>query len=201
MSTLKSIRFTDRKDIIGDGRDDFVIRRRTTVEQIRTLFLMGITILVGISVIVYNDSKLGAIICLVVGIIMLVVAKKFEKLREHIHISEFMNALFTSALANGYKMTMVVKPGGEIIYIDRGFQLVFPDFLEQPDLTLNALFGIYPTDDATKTKILHSLVEGGPAKMDVSIASGLDKAQVKLALSIEPIARPSGFIMIRAKAA
>ena len=191
-------RFCDRKDLNITGRQDFRLRPKD--QQIQTLFIMVILIILGVCILLYNAALLAAEICVVVGVIMYFITSKYEKIHRQLLAAEFMSAMFASALAINCKFCMVVKPDGDIVYFDREFQQMFPDFFALEKHTLEVLFGAYPLESDSGQKIISLVADAKKETVNIFIAGGADKTMCPIRLSIEPIPRPSGFILLRGNA-
>lgn len=196
--TIKNVRASDRKDFTGLPKSEFVIRKRLpTRAQVYRLFLALVIIVLGTAIIVYNDTLLGAVICTLLGVIMLYFGRQIEKLQGIIHATEFMNAIFSSALSKKYKFCAVVRKDGEIVYINRPFQERFPEFTEQPTRTLEQLFALHgvSTQDAEKVTALVTNTHEGMAA--VAAQAGNPRTQQSMIFMVEPVDRPRGFSLLR----
>jgi len=201
MTTPLHIRATDRKDFLATKRKDFVVRKRgLSARQIYSLCVASITVVIGVTILVYNDTLLGSILCTAVGAVMLVVAKQIEKQQKLLQATEFLNALFASALGAGHKFCMITKQDGEIVYLDRSFQQMFPDMVQKPKRMLDELLSIYHTSDANKQSLMQALKLDSESRITVQIEGGSEKSKQSVAIHIEPILRPSGFCLVRGQA-
>lgn len=196
------VRFSDRSDLVTANRSDFTVRRYYTVgRRLHTLGLMAALVAVGVFYLVTADTLMGSLLCFVVGCAMLFVTKAFEKNRSSLLATEFLNALLSSALGLGSTFCMIVRPDGEIVYLDRTFQAQFPHFLNQPTRTLEMLFSMYsmPPETQARIKELISLGKGG--SLAASLQAGKDKTPLPQTIDIEPIPRPSGYVLLRGRKA
>lgn len=199
MPATKHIRFSERLTIAAGNSKGFVNRRRTKAEVIYSLFLALIMIVGGVSFLVYQDTLMGCFLTLVISIIMYFTGKKFEKMRNLLRSSEFMNAMLTSVMGAHYQFCMIVQLNGDIVYLDRGFYATFPDFLDQSSVTLEAWLNLYKVSADDRQKILGDIKGGKEEKIVISIAKGGNKVAQDMLLYIEPIPRPEGFVLLRGK--
>lgn len=195
-----SIRLGDRRDLITADVKDFTVRRRTTAQQIYSLFIAAILIIVGVSIIVYNNTLLGALICFVVGSVMYFTASQFERLKNALQNTEFMNAMFTAALGMYHKFCVIVRQNGEIIYFDRGFQATFPHLTGGDNKrTLETWLEMYSVSYADAQTVTAMVSQGSNGKHTFPIGGGIHKKPHTITLAVEAIPRPSGFILLRGK--
>lgn len=199
MSVPQNVRASDRKDLTNpSGKDDFVIRRRfPSVRQMAQLCLLSVIVVLGVSIIVSNDTMLGALICILVGSIMLYLGRSIERQQKVINATEFMNALFSSALCRNHRFCAVVREDGEIIYLDRGFQEMFPDFMEQPSRDLATFIKISEIPDNHGSNLTSLITSGGVGQAAFSVPIGSNKISDSITVTVEPIARPKGFSLVR----
>lgn len=201
MTTPLHIRASDRKDFVAGKRKDFVVRKRgLNAAYIYSLCVMAITVVIGVTILVYNDTLMGSILCVAVGTVMLVISKQVEKQQKLLQATEFLNALFASALGAGHKFCMITKQDGEIVYLDRSFQQMFPDMVNKSKRTLEELLTLYNTSESNRMSLMQALKLNSESKITVQIEGGAERTKQSVAVHIEPILRPSGFCLVRGQA-
>ncbi len=191
-------RYTDL-DFISSGARDFVIRKRTpTLLQLFGLFL--ITLLASVSLVVAISDKfmLAMILFGVIGLAGWYVIFTMQRNRDLLMATEFQNALFASALGLNNKFCMIIRRNGNVIYLDRTFQDMFPDFLKQPHRSIDVLLDQGKVSRSDSEKIFSSIERGVYEKVVFDIRDG-ENHYNKIMMSIEPILRPSGFILLRGR--
>lgn len=182
----------------GSARD-FVIRRRTpTMPQLGIIFLSGMLIAGGI--ILTISSKLALILTLAVLAIAIgwYVMLQIQRSRDLLLATEFQNALFASALGLNNRFCLIIRRDGSIVYLDRSFQDMFPDFLRQSRRTVDMLLETGKVSKEESTRIFAAIDEGVYEKVVFEIRSAGGQFK-KIVMSIEPILRPSGFILLRGR--
>jgi hypothetical protein len=199
MTIPHDIRASDHPEIIrASNSEGFVVRKpHPSIKRgYQICMLIGITF-IGIYVLVLNDALMASLMCVLIGTIMLVLAKRIERLQGMLNATEFSNALFTSALTKGYLFTMIAAKNGDIVYLDRNTQAAFPDFIEQPKRTLDLLLTTHGTPPE-QCQYIESLVSQ-PSRADVPmlIQYGVEKTPRQVTLAIDPIDRPKGFVVLR----
>lgn len=206
------IRFCDRTDLNITGRADFHLRPRG--QQIYTLFVITVLTIGGVAGVLYyyglyngtararleNEAAHTSLFLVIVGVLMYYTSKRFSRLRHELLATEFMAAMFASALAINCKFAMVVKPDGTIVYFDRAFQQMFPELIELPTHRLEVLCDMYVLDPTNRRRILSSVATSQKEVLSILIAGGKDKTPCSIQLFLEPIPRPSGFILLRGRA-
>lgn len=200
MSIPHNVRASDRSDFVNAQRSDFVKRKpEISAKQIYSLCLALLVIVVGVSVLVYSDALVGSGLCVVVGAVLWFFAKHIERGQKQLQATQFLNAMFASVLAVGYKFTMIVKSDGEIVYLDRAFQEMFPDIMKGSKRTLEMLFESYHVPLDHQQALLSMIAKGGEANIPFSIEGGSNHASHSLTLFCNPVPRPSGFFVLRGR--
>ncbi len=191
-------RYTDI-DMSHNGAMDFVIRkRRPSVAYIMAIFI--ITFVMGLSVILMTADKvaLSAFLVFVVFATGWYVLLQLQRTHDLLLATEFQNSLFASALGINNKFCMIMKRDGNIVYLDRSFQGMFPDFLKQSRRTLDMLLEIGSVSREESDKIYAAIGRGVFEKVIFNI-KGAGNEMHKIVMSVEPILRPSGFVLLRGR--
>lgn len=194
---IENVRASDRITSDDIKREDFTIRRRTpAARMVKALFMIAV-IAMGVTLIVYNNTLTGAGICVVVGAVMLGIGRQMERVQQIQQATEFMNALFSSALGKGYAFCTVIREDGEIVYLNRSFQEMFPKFLEQKERTLQALFAKYGAQEDSVAGLLALVQQNNHGSVPVNLTLE-DGSARSFHMMIEMIDRPAGFALLRA---
>lgn len=192
-------RAVDTNILISIKQDDFVVRNReSTMRKFFNFCLAAVIVFMGTSFIVYNNAIVGAVICFVAGIFTLVLGKHIEKQQGFLKASEFMNALFSSIVANGYDFTLISNQKGDVIYTNRGVGSLFPDYARVSPRNMNMLFSVIKMSNENSTRIIESIMAGKHDETTFAYTNA-DNVTSSMKLSVEPIARPAGFMLIRGK--
>jgi len=194
---LKNLRANDQTSFYAKGRKDFTVRRHSffATRLYRTI-LSAILIAAGVTFIVYKNTLLGAVLCILLGIGLYIYAKHIERLKKLLTTTEFLNALFSSIVGAGHKFCIIVNiDSGDIVYMNNQFQQMFPEMLPMPKRELKTLLEVYKVDESAG--ILSALKAAKKTSITAQTQSGNDKKASSILWSIEPIARPSGFSIIR----
>ena len=193
-----AIRFSDM-GLDVSGASDFVIRERTPTTPLLILIFLS-TLLVSLSLMISINNKFALIGLLFVSLgsagwyVILQVIRE----RDMLLATEFQNALFASALGLHNKFSILIKRDGTIIYLDRSFQTLFPDFIYQPNRSIETLLktGNVSKEDAVK---VHASIDRGVFdKVIFNLQDARGKVH-NIILSVEPILRPAGFTMLRGR--
>jgi len=192
------VRYTDLNSGKATSRD-FVIRRRTpTIAQLFVVFLSVLLISVSLTLSINDRVNMLIMISALIVISGWYVITVVQRNRDLVLTTEFQNALFASALGINNKFCMIIRKDGNIIYLDRSFQDMFPDFLRQPRRTIDVLLELGKVSKEEGNKILTAIEHGIYSKVLFDIR-GVGNEYHKIVMSIEPILRPSGFIMLRGR--
>ncbi len=193
-----AVRYSDI-DIESSGARDFVIRRRQpSTTQIALIFLIALAIALSVTVTVANKYLLVSMLMTLAAVTGWYVVLHIQRDRDLLLATEFQNALFASALGLNNKFCMIMKREGNIVYLDKSFQDMFPDFLKQPRRSLDVLLdqGKVSREDSEK---IYSAVERGVYEKVIFSIRGSSNESYKIVMSIEPILRPSGFVLLRGR--
>ncbi|MDE3016884.1 MAG: PAS domain-containing protein [Pseudomonadota bacterium] len=191
-------RYSDM-DINASGARDFVMRkRRPTVPQLLMVFTMALVVSISLTVAVMDKIMLGVLLVILFGSIGWYVIVQLQRSRDIVLTTEFQNALFASALGINNKFCIIIKRDGNIVYLDRSFQDMFPDFIKLARRTVDILLEYGRVSREHSDKIYRAIEHGVYDKVifDIRTAGGEFH---KIVMSIEPIMRPSGFILLRGR--
>jgi hypothetical protein len=199
MTMPKNVRASDMIELSLPG-DDFIVRKRfPSIRQMAQICLAAVIVVFGVVILVRNDTIVGALVCVLVGSIMLHLGRNIEKQQKVINATEFMNALFSSALCKGHKFCFVARKDGRVVYVDRGFQEVFPDFMDQPQRELAAFINIYNLSSDVSGKLIEMVASGSDGQLLLSAATGANKINQTMNVTCESIVRPKGYVLVRGK--
>lgn len=193
-----AVRYTDM-GIDAIGARDFVARQRTpTIAQIAIIILSAF--LIGVSVVVSIHNKLMLITTLfaLFAIMGWYIIYHLMRSRDMMLATEFQNALFASAMGLHNKFCIIIKRDGAIIYLDRAFQGFFPEFLNSSSRSVDALLRHGKASKQDSERVLAAIDRGTYDKVifDLTDTQGLVH---RIVLSVEPITRPAGFVMLRGR--
>ena len=121
-----------------------------------------------------------------------------QRTRDLVISTEFQNALFASALSSGCRFSCIINKEGSITYMDGGTQRMFADLLKERQMNLSNLLKIARVPNMEQDKILDLVVRGTPERVLCDMR-GHDNRTHRVILTIEPITRPSGFLLVRAR--
>ncbi len=197
MKRTKNIRASDKSIFFGIEDSGFVVRKRTPLRAIFRLAIMVAIGAAGVIILLHYDDMQGPFLTILVGGLFIYVGCKIKQQEILQHSTEFMNAIFASAIGDNYKFCAVTRRDGEIVYMNRSFQTVFPHFIEQPrhDLkTLITLSGIAQDDGQ---KIISMVTDNMPGTLKILIKTGEEKKSESMNVSIQSVSHPRGFVLIR----
>ena len=193
-----AVRYTDL-DFGSSGAKDFVIRRRTPTQfHLMLIFASVLLLAVSITLTISDKASLLSILFIMLGTLAWYCMIQIQRSRDLVLATEFQNSLFASALGIHNKFCIIIKRDGGIVYLDRAFQEIFPDFLKQPRRSIDILLemGRVSKDDSAK---IFSAIERGVYEKVIFDIRGTRGAFHRMVMSIEPIMRPSGFILLRGR--
>lgn len=194
-------RITD-PNIREASKKDFVIRQRVPkIWQIFTLFVFFYSIIVfATEMLTHVESRAPfyIIVAFIVGALTWFTIFFEQRSRDLVLATEFQNALFASATGLNTKFCLITKKDGTIVYFDPGFQRMFPDFLKMEQRAIDLLLEIGGATQEDSRKVLSALDKGVFDKIIFSLKTS-DGTRAKIILTIDPLPRPSGFFLFRAR--
>lgn len=198
MIRIRNVRASDRREFFNAAQNGFVERTSRITPRVWryiTVFLIGIAVTF---LLLYYKTAIGSLVAVIVGLMMLGMSLELERARRSLTSTEFMNALFASTVGHGYQFCAIATVAGDIAYTDRSFQLIFPDFAQRPIRRFDALCSLAKLED-TPAQQLKKLVTGSQeGAIDVKLEDELG-IQRHVTIAVDPIPRPLGFVMLRAK--
>ncbi|MDE3061051.1 MAG: PAS domain-containing protein [Pseudomonadota bacterium] len=190
-------RYTDNHTSVS--AKDFVIRRRPpTLLQLLLLFLSVLMVSLPAVLTISSKTALCAILFGILGAAGWYVILHIQRHRDLLLATEFQNALFASALGVHSKFCLIIRRDGSIVYMDQSFQALFPGFLKEsrrtvPDLLKHARVSAEDSD-----RVFAAIGRGVYDKVIFDIEDSVQLPH-RVVISIEPILRPSGFILLRGR--
>lgn len=193
-----TMRYTDMDTSIS-GASDFVVRhRRPTAGHIITLIFVVLALAITTVVFVADKYMLAALIITLLGSVGWYMVLQVQRNHDLLLATEFQNALFASALGLNNKFCIIIRREGNIVYFDRAFQQIFPEFLKQPRRSLDILLEQGKVSAGEIEKI-YSAIERGVYEKVIFNIRGAERKFFKIVMSVEPIMRPNGFILLRGR--
>ncbi len=182
-----------------DSRSDFLPRgRKPTMFALALLFAVSLAAGIALPALVLNKMILIGWLCLIISVSGWYVMLEITRSRDLILATEFQNALFASALGFNNTFCLIIKREGSIVYMDTGFQKMFPDLIKERVISIAGMLKHGKVTTVDKEKIFAAIDRGVYDKIIFEIR-GPDNLTLKVVMSLEPIIRPSGFILLRAR--
>jgi len=193
-----ALRYTDFRAETR-GTQDFVIRHRVpTIWKLIGLFLASMIVTVSVLVSSMDKGPVIFLLCMTIGGLGWYVLLQIQRSRDLVLATEFQNALFASALGINNKFCLIIKREGHIVYMDNSFQQMFPDFAGERTHTIATLVKHGHVAPEDKDRIFAAIDQGVFAKVIFDIRAA-DKHFHRVVMSVEPIVRPEGFILLRGR--
>lgn len=198
MTSTKYLRASDRMEFSQGVDNGFVDRKRTVKNPVLHYGVLALIVVAGAWLLVHYQSPIGCVVAVVVGLAINAIAMESERLKRMLRATEFLSALFSSALGNGYRFVAIATTAGDVVYTNREFQTMFASLCEQYNFSLSQVFEAakIPTDERDVLTTLTKTGKVGAAPATITDVSG---AVHTTTLEITPIERPAGFLLIRAK--
>lgn len=192
-------RASDLGALLTSGTTGFTVRKRTGVGMFVHFFLLGCMVVLGASFLVFYKSPEGCVLAVVIGICFALVSNNLEKMKKIKGSLEFMNALFSSALGKNYQFCCIVKNTGDLVFFNRSFQDVFPAYISQPSRKLDTLLALYQIAPEQQEMLKSLVTNGTEGSFTTSLRADSADNPRPMTFYVEPIERPTGFVLLRGK--
>ncbi|MFM9890766.1 MAG: hypothetical protein ACKVOE_09050 [Rickettsiales bacterium] len=191
-------RASDRKEFKPTDNNGFVPRKRTITPPWLNYALLTLMLIVGSALIAYTRSLVGCVVAAIIGYALIAITMQAEKLKAMLQSTEFLSALFSSALGSGYQFNLITTMTGDVVYSNRGFQSLYPELSAQRSCKLADLFSLAKLLPEETEQVLTLVKTSGKGAVATRLTTPKGEV-IDVTLEIEPIERPVGFMMVRAK--
>jgi hypothetical protein len=176
---------------------DFVVRSHNYIAMHGlSVALSFIMVALAVTLYIIDQLTITTTLFVVIGAMCWYVSIHITRNYRLLNATEFQNAMFASALAMGSAFCIILTRDGGFVYFDRSFQGVFPEFIAQPARSLDIFMEMNGLSKDDKEKIRNAIHGGSYEKIDVDLRYAGNNAQ-KVTLLVEPILRPSGYVLVR----
>jgi PAS domain-containing protein len=199
-----AVRFADilssgKKEPTVDSRQDFVVRtRRPLWYNLALMFASILPITIILSIFVKDIVIFAEILFVLLVTLGTYVVYTVQRCRDMVLATEFQNALFSSALGHSNQFCLIIKNDSTIAYIDHSLQEMFPNFYKEPRRAIDVLLeqGQVSKDER---KMVFSAIERRVRGKVIFDIVDYKKQSHRIMMSIEPITRPKGFMLLRGR--
>ena len=182
--------------------EDFAVRemRPTLVQMVG--FCIALCLIGSAGVYLTGDRLLVIpLLFIIVGLASSVAGVQVHRNREARRATELLNALFASALGRGWWFCLIARKDGRIVYASPGFHALFD--AKKDGYGLAEWIAAAGVSEEAETKILalaQGLIRPGGQGVELPLSvMSKDGWHHTLLLAAEPIDRPKGFILLRAR--
>jgi two-component system cell cycle sensor histidine kinase/response regulator CckA len=181
---------------------DFIVRRnRRDFVKISLVFIavMIVHYFAGLTVIEEGSLTYYLVISFVtLAILCGFVYQILLRNRDFIMAVEFQNAMFASAAGLQSRFCMITKKDGAVVYFDPGFQRIFADSLKRGISALDTMLASEGVSEEDQARIFSALAQKQNARVIFFMKNEQGESK-KYVLSVDPLPRPEGFFLIRAR--
>lgn len=193
-----AIRYSDLKNR-NKANSDFVTRRyNPSVVKLIGMFLALVACSIGVITLLLSPVNSIILLTVIIGGFGAYVIARLQASRDLVLTTEYQNALFASSLSNGYRFCCIVRKGGSITYLDSGTQRMFSEAISERQLTLSNLLTAAKAAKSVHDQVLDLAARGKEGSLVCELRAE-DNRLHQVMLSIQPIKRPSGFMLVRAR--
>ena len=192
----------DNLDSVQADQLDFVPRERQgQIRRLLTAFVVIGLIILACAYLpvlshIANYTPLIAVVLL--AILCLYATARSQLDLDLVMAAEFQNMLYSQALSVGSAFTLIVRRNGNIVHASDGLANVFPNFNYANSQALAGLFEQGTVRTIDRERLMAALHSGGTERLIFPVISQYTEKKDYI-ITIEPLARPAGFSIIRGR--
>lgn len=177
---------------------DFVSRTHNpSLLKLIALFFLALAAGIVITGLLLPPLYFVVVMTVVMGGLGTYVIVELQRSRDLVVAAEFQNAMFASALGHNSRFTLIIKKEGAIVYMDNGLQKLYPDIMKERQFSLANLLKMAKVGNTEREKILDVVQRANPDRLLFDMRAQ-DGRIYPVMLTLQPISRPSGFLLLRA---
>lgn len=190
---------SDNMDLRAGAVPDFVARRRSPV-LFTVVVITGVCFLLSCIFLFLIENTLWRVVLLATTFAAFCsyALIKIQHTHDLLMATEFQNALFSSAIGISHKFCVIMKQDGTITYLDQAFQELFPSFVQQGKRHVDVWLEQSKVAREEREEIVQALKRDGFSKI-ICVMRTANEGYYKMVLSVEPIVRPHGFVLLRGR--
>jgi PAS domain-containing protein len=194
-------RFTDDLFHNTEG-SDFIVRKRIPLAiQIFLIFVIAFAAIYLTACAMRNTGSAKLFIStltLTISTLAWFTIYYSARLRDLVLATEFQNTMLASAAQLSTRFCLITKRDGSIVYIDQGFQKMFPHFLQSNDRNVDGLLDAAGVSRDTISKIVLLLQHAKSDRVLLPLRDG-SGAITQFMMSIDILPRPKGYFLLRGR--
>lgn len=194
-------RFTENTQQPAEGGDDFIVRKRPFVVPLLVVLTIafGVLYAAGLGLQDGNGQVLFALVALFILLGLGVFTALFtQRQRDLVLLTEFQNTMFASAARLGTQFCLILKKDGSVVYVDPGFQQLFPQ-LNYRSIQDVAVLGEHGLLTPQEQRIFDDALGNHTSARQFITMPLAGNASIKMAVTLEPLARPRGYFLLRGR--
>lgn len=188
-------------EYVSPAQLDFVPReRRSQIWRVVIAFSATIALIFALS---FAPNTLGGrsisafiSMAVVAALCFYVIYRKQQNL-DLVMATEYQNMLFAQAVGLGSNFCLFVRRDGTIVYADNGLRDVFPHFSHAQSQMLEGLLEQGGVNRADRERIMAAIYSSSSERLVFPVAR--DGKTEEYVLTLEPLARPGGFTLVRGR--
>lgn len=192
------MRYSD-VEISKHQHEDFVIRQRIPTFW-QFIVLLGMHYLILLAIYQFTDTvaNFAAFTLLVLAISDGVLIWSLQRTRDLLLVTEFQNSLFGAAISVSSLFCIIARRDGTVAHADSGFRTLFPQFERNLQRSLADVMEMAHVPREEADQLYSAIVKPVPEQHVVHMRDGDGKTH-KFVFSIDPLRRPQGYVLIRAR--
>lgn len=192
------MRYTDT-ELDMHRKDDFVGRTRIpTLAQLIIVIIVGYLLILGAFHISNNFAHFAIITLLLVSLMNGMMVFSVQRARDQMMVTEFQNALYSSALSLNNQFCIIVRKDGVVVHADSGFRTMYPQFERSLHRTIDDVLQIANVN-RQDTDAIFKLLGNGTAGQHMISMRDSDGMSHRMMLYVDPIRRPPNYLLLRGR--
>ncbi len=192
----------DTLDAVQADQLDFVPRERRS-RVLRTIFAFVVAIaLIFIMAFAPPLSKFAAylpfVAIFILALLCLFTAHQEQTTLDLATAAEYQSLLYSQALSLGASFSLIVRREGSIVYASDGLRAVFPQFDYAESKALEGVFEQGLVRKADRERIMGAIYSSTPERLVFTLSNQYQDHKDYI-ITVEPMARPAGYSMVRGR--
>jgi PAS domain-containing protein len=194
-------RFTDDLFSNTDG-SDFIVRKWRP-PAIHLIFIFAIAfVVIYLTAIIMSDMGNRAyffmVLVVIIGSLGSFTVFFAARIRDLMLATEFQNAMLASAAQLSTKFCLITKHDGTIVYIDPGFQKIFPHFMRSGSHTIDGLLKSAGIEPHILRQVVTILNKNQADRIVLDFKDSQGKS-MPMMVTVDVLPRPKGYFLFRGR--
>jgi hypothetical protein len=193
-----TMRFGDQESVQSDIIDFAPRNRARQLWRIITSFAASILVMLLFNLVpgfVGVEPEASLLSTAIIAALCFYIVYQKQLSLDLVTATEFQNLLFAQAASAGVDFCLFFKRDGTVVYVHESFYTCFPSLRHVHPQTLDNMLDSLHVSAAEKSQLIDALLQDAPSYHAVAFNTAMFN------VSIDPLTRPSGYVVFRANQA